>query len=144
MPQKIFKRCQKLRFCCDFIFFGASLCGNPAVECQKLFGEFFFARCIPLREKQGSGVKNWEFFLQFWCAQNVLRIVLTICFATYGRFFKRTKMSESRQKTSKTEGFWQFFHVRSNPLRAFECQKLRVAKPILVRPAARLPWQQQK
>ena len=52
----------------------------------------------------------------------VLRIGPTTRFATYGRFFKKSKMSENRQKTSKTEGFLRFFNVRSNPLRESGCR----------------------
>ena len=100
------------------MFFGATLCGNPAVECQKLrvFCEFFLARCTPLRENEGR-VSKIVFFCDFGVPESVLRIVLTIRFATYGRFLKRAKMSENRQKTSKTDGFMRFFHVRSKPLR---------------------------
>ena len=60
-------------------------------------------------------------FLRFWCAESVLRIVLTIRFASYGRFFEKGKMSENRQKTSKTGGFWRFFRARSNPLQESGC-----------------------
>ena len=49
-------------------------------------------------------------------------IVLTIRFASYGRFFERAKMSENCQKTSKTWFFWRFFRVRSNPLRESGCR----------------------
>ena len=113
---KVRVECQKLRvFCdvCDFFWSGAPLSGNPAVECQKLrvFCDFFLVGCTPLG-KRGSSVKN----------ETVLKTVLTIRFASYGRFFKRGKMSENRQKTSKTGVFLRFFRVRSNPLRESGCQ----------------------
>ena len=61
-------------------------------------------------------------FCDFGVPEFVLRIVLTIRFASYGRFFERGKMSENRQKTSKIEDFLRFFHVRSNPLRESGCR----------------------
>ena len=77
---------------------GAPLSGKTRVKCQKL-----------------------RVFCVFGVPESVLRIVLTIRFASYGRFFERGKMSENRQKTSKTGGFWRFFRVRSNPLRESGC-----------------------
>ena len=64
-------------------------------------------------------------FCDFGAPEFVLRSVLTIRFATYGRFLKRPKMSENCQKTLKTDGFLRFFHARSNPLRQ---SGLRVSK----------------
>ena len=81
---------------------GAPLSGKTRVECQKL-----------------------RVFCVFGVPESVLRIVLTIRFASYGRFFERAKMSENRQKTLKTWGFWQFFRVRSNPLRESGCRVLK-------------------
>ena len=78
---------------------GAPVSGKTRVKCQKL-----------------------RVFCVFGVPESVLRIVLTIRFATNGRFFERAKMSENRQKTSKTEGFLRFFHVRSNPLRESGCR----------------------
>ena len=54
---KIAKKSQKLVVFGDFFVFEATLCGNPAVECQKLF---------------------------FFCDFAVPESVLTICFASYG------------------------------------------------------------
>ena len=99
---KVRVECQKLRvFCdfCDFFWSGAPLSGKTRVECQKL-----------------------GFFCVFGGPETVLKTVLTIRFASYGRFFERGKMSENRQKTSKTGGFWRFFRVRSKPLRESACQ----------------------
>ena len=81
------------------------LSGNPAFECQKLrvFCDFFLVGRV---ECQKLG-----FFCVFGGPESVLRIVLTIRFASYGRFFERGKMSENRQKMSKTGGFWRFFRV---------------------------------
>ena len=84
---------------------GAPLSGKTKVKCQKLM-----------------------VFCVFGVPKSVLRIVLTIRFASYGRFFERAKMSENRQKTSKTDGFLRFFHVRSNPLRESGC---RVSKTVV-------------
>ena len=82
-----------------FFWSGAPLSGKTRVECQKL------------------GV-----FGVFGGPETVLKTVLTIRFASYGRFFERGKMSENRQKTSKTGGFWRFFRVRSNPLPESGCR----------------------
>ena len=106
----------------------------------------FFGRVHPSQGIRLSSVKNWWFFaIFFWSGaplsgktrvecqklgvfcvfggpESVLKTVLTIRFASYGRFFERGKMSENRQKTSKTGGFWQFFRVRSNPLRESGCR----------------------
>ena len=108
---------------CDFNFFGATPCGNPAVECQKLkvFCEFFWPGAL-LSGKTRVKCQKLMFFCVFGVPESVLRIVLTIRFATYGRFFERAKMSENSQKTSKTDGFLRFFHVRSNPLRESGCR----------------------
>ena len=97
--------------------------GNPAVECQKLrvFCDFFLVGCTSLRENEGR-VSKTGFFCVFGGPETVLKTVLTIRFASYGRFFERGQMSKNRQKTSKTVGFWQFFRVRSNPLRESGCQ----------------------
>ena len=118
-------------FCdfCDFFWSGAPLSGNPAVECQKLrvFCDFFLVGCTPLRENEGR-VSKTGVFCVFGGPETVLKTVLTIRFASYGRFFERGKMSENRQKTSKTGGFGDFFWsgapLSGNP--AVECQKLRV------------------
>ena len=90
-------------FLCDFFWSGAPLSGKTRVECQKL-----------------------GFFCVFGGPETVLKTVLTIRFASYGRFFKRGKMSENRQKTSKTGGFWRFFRVRSNPLRESGCRVSKI------------------
>ena len=63
----------------------------------------------PSQRKRGSSVKNLGFFCDFGVPESVLRIVLTIRFATYGRFLNKAKMSENYQKTSKTDGFCHFF-----------------------------------
>ena len=99
-----------------FEIFGATLCGNPAVECQKLrvFCDFFWSGG-PLSGKTGVECQKLRFFCDFGVPEFVLRSVLTIRFATYGRFSKRSKMSENRQKTLKTEGFWPFLHDRICP-----------------------------
>ena len=104
------KKCQKLTVFCEFNFFGATLCGNPAVECQKLrvFCEFFWPGA-PLSGKTRVKCQKLRVFCVFGVSGFVLRIVLTTRFATYGRFFETSKMSENRQETSKTEGFWRFF-----------------------------------
>ena len=120
---KVRVECQKLRVFCDFCEFfwsGAPLSGKTRVECQKLgfFLRFFFGRVHPSQGKRGSSVKNCV----FGGPESVLKTVLTIRFASYGRFFERGKMSENRQKTSKTGGFWRFFRVRSNPLRESGCR----------------------
>ena len=82
------------------IFFsGAPLSGKTRVECQKL-----------------------RVFYDFGVPEFVLRIGPTTRFATYGRFFKKSKISENRKKTSKTDGFLRFFNVRSNPLRESGCR----------------------
>ena len=82
----------------------------------------------PSQGKRGWSVKNWVFFCVFGVPESDLRIVLTIRFASYGRFFETGKMSENRQKTSKTGIFGDFFVFEAtlcgNP--AVECQKLRV------------------
>ena len=115
--------CQKLRVFCDFSKTGATHCGNPAVECQKLrvFCDFFWPGA-PLSGKTRVKCQKLRVFCVFGVPESVLRIVLTIRFATYGRFFERAKMSENRQKTSKTDVFLRFFHVRSNPLRESGCR----------------------
>ena len=81
------KKCQKLRVFGDFIFFGATLCGNPAVECQKLkvFCEFFWPGA-PLLGKTRVECQKLMVFCDFGVPEFVLRIVLTIRFASYGRF----------------------------------------------------------
>ena len=118
------------------------LSGKVRVECQKTEGflRFFLVGRTPLRES-GCRVSKTEaiffwsgaplsgktrvecqklvVFCVFGGPESVLRIVLTIRFASYGRFFERGKMSENRQKTLKTVGFWRFFRVRSNPLLFF-------------------------
>ena len=89
------------------------------------FLRFFFGRVHPSQGKRGSSVKNF-FFLRFGGPETVLKTVLTILFASYGRFFERGKMSENRQKTSKTGFFLRFFFGRA-PLSGktrVECQKL--------------------
>ena len=51
-------------FLAIFFVFEATLCGNPAVKCQKLvFFCDFFGRVHPSQGKQGSSVKNWWFFV---------------------------------------------------------------------------------
>ena len=85
------------------------------------FSRFFLVRCTPLRENEGR-VSKTGVFCVFGGPETVLKTVLTIRFASYGRFFERGKMSESRQKTSKTRCFWRFFRVRSNPLRESGCR----------------------
>ena len=80
------------------------------------FLRFSFGRVHPSQGKRGSSGKT-GFFCVFGGPETVLKTVLTIRFASYGRFFERGKMSENRQTTLKTGGFWRFFRVRSNPLR---------------------------
>ena len=82
---------------------------------------WFFA-IIFFLEQPSAGIQKLLFFCDFGVPESVLRIVLTIRFATYGRFLKRAKLSKNRQKTSKTDGFLRFFHVRSNPLRESGCR----------------------
>ena len=85
------------------------------------FLRFFLVGRTPLRENEGR-VSKTVFFCVFGGPETVLKTVLTIRFASYGRFFERGKMSENRQKTSKTGGFWRFFRVRSNSLRESGCR----------------------
>ena len=86
------------------------------------FLRFFFGRVHPSQGKQLKLV----FFCVFGGPKTVLKTVLTIRFALYGRFFERGKMSENRQKTLKIVGFWRFFRVRSNPLRESGCQVSKI------------------
>ena len=110
------KKGEKVRVFCDFQCFG--LCGNPAVQCQKLrvFCDFFWSGA-PLSGKTRVECHKLMVFCDFGVPKFVLRIVLTTRFATYAPFLKKAQMNEKRQKTSKTEGFWRFFNVQSNPLR---------------------------
>ena len=100
----------------DFQIFGATLCGNPAVECQKLrvFCDSFWSG-TPLSGKTRVTCQKQMVFCDFGVPESVLRIVLTTRFATYGRFLKKAKMSENRKKTSKTEGFLRFWCARICP-----------------------------
>ena len=113
-----------------FYFFWSNPLRESGCRVSKTEGflRVFFGPVHPSQGKRGSSVKNWCFFCDFGVPESVLRIVLTIRFATYGRFLKRAKMSENRQKTLKTEGFLRFFMFEAtlcgNP--AVECQKLRV------------------
>ena len=111
-----------------FYFFGSNPLRESGCRVSKtvFFLRVFFGPVHPSQGKQGSSVKNWGFFCVFGVPESVLRIVLTIRFATYGRFFERAKMTENRQKTSKTGGFWRFFRVRSNPLRESGCQVSKI------------------
>ena len=86
------------------------------------FCAIFFGRVHPSQGKRGSSLKNCGFFFVFGGPETVPKTALTIRFASYGRFFERGKMSENRQKTLKTVGFWRFFRVRSNPLRESGCR----------------------
>ena len=55
----------------NFFVFKATLCGNPAVECQKprVFCDFFLVGCTPLRENEGRVSKTGG-FLRFWGSRN--------------------------------------------------------------------------
>ena len=89
---------------------------NPLREsgCRVSKTGFFFASFgvpgAPLSGKTRVKCQKLRVFCVFGVPESVLRIVLTIRFASYGRFFE------------KTGGFWQFFHVRSNPLRESGCR----------------------
>ena len=93
----------------------------------KGFLQVFFGPVHPSRENKGQVLKT-KVFCVFGVPESVLRIVLTICFATYGRFFKRAKMSKNRQKRQKLRVLCDFFMFEAtlcgNP--ALECQKLSV------------------
>ena len=120
----------KTKVFCNFDFLGATLCGNPAVECQKLkvFCVFFWPGAPPLRENKGE-VSKTEGFLRFGCARICPENCPDDLFCYIRTFFKRAKMSEIRQKTSKTEGFFYDFFMFEATLcgnQAVECQKLRV------------------
>ena len=84
--------------------FEATLCGNPAVKCQKLvvFLRFFFGRVHPSQGKRGSSVsvKNWVFFCVFGGPETVLKTVLTIRFASYGRFLTPSRGEKRWFQTS--------------------------------------------
>ena len=92
-----------------------------------VFCDFFLVGCTPLRENEGRVLKT-RGFLRFWgsrnCPENCAHDLFCLIYI-YGRFFERGKMSENRQKTSKTGGFWRFFRVRSNPLRESGYQVLK-------------------
>ena len=79
------------------------------------FCAIFFGRVHPSQGKRGSSVKIWVFFCVFGGPETVLKTVLTIRFASYGRFFERGKMSENRQKTSKTGGVLAIFSCSKQP-----------------------------
>ena len=122
-------RLSSVKNCVFLQFFFRVFCvrSNPLREsgCRVLkngfFLRFFFGRVHPSQGKRGSSAKTGVFCV-FGGPETVLKTVLTIRFASYGRFFERAKMSENRQKTSKTGGFWRFFRVRSNPLRESGCR----------------------
>ena len=81
----------------------------------------------PSQGKRGSSVKNWCFFCVFGVPESVLRIVLTIRFASYGRFFRERKNErKSPKKRQKLGVFGDFFVFEAtlcgNP--AVQCQKL--------------------
>ena len=99
---------------------------NPAVECKNwwFFASFFWPGA-PLSGKTRVKCQKLRVFCVFCVPESVLRIVLTIPFATHGLFFERAKISENRQKTLKTEGFLRFFHVRSDPLWESGCRVLK-------------------
>ena len=117
--RKVRVECQKLRVFCDFCnFFGsrAPLSENPAVECQKLrvFLRVFFGP-VHLSGKTRVECQKLGFFCVFEGPETVLKTVLTIRFASYGRFFERGKMNENRQKTLKTGGFLAIFSCSKQP-----------------------------
>ena len=85
------------------------------------FCAIFFGR-VPLSGKTRVECQKLGFFCVFGGPETVLKTVLTIRFASYGRFFERSKMSENCQKTSKTGGFWRFFRIRSNSLPESGCR----------------------
>ena len=121
---------QKVRISKGFLRF-KFFWSNPLREsgCRvsktKGFLQLFFGLVHPSQGKTRVKCQKLRVFCVFGVPESVLRIVLTICFATYGRFFERAKMSENRQKRLKTKGFLRFFHVRSNPLRESGCRVLK-------------------
>ena len=86
---------------CDFDFFGATLCGNPTVECQKLrvFCDFFWSGAS-LSGKTRVECQKLRVFCDFGVPEFVLRIVLTTRFATYGRFPQQRKLKGSSAQIS--------------------------------------------
>ena len=115
---------------CDFYFFWSNPLWESGCRVSKTEGflRVFLDRCTPLTENKGR-VSKIVFFFDFGVPESVLRIVLTIRFATYGRFLKREKLSENRQNTLKTDVFFcDFFMFEATLCRnpAVECQKLRV------------------
>ena len=120
---KVRVECQKLRGFCDFQFLEQPSAGIRLSSVKNwVFFASFGVPGAPLSGKTRVECQKLRVFCVFGVPESVLRIVLTIRFASYGRFFERGKMSENRKKTSKTGGFWRFFHVRSNPLRESGCR----------------------
>ena len=103
---------------CDFFWLGAPLSGNPAVECQKLrvFCDFFWSGA-PLSGKTRVECQKLGFFCVFGGSETVLKTVLTIRFALYGRFLTPSR-GEKRwfQTTLKLEGSKTiFFSIHGHP-----------------------------
>ena len=121
MPESVLKIVLTIRFATYGRFFKKAKMSENRQKTSKTkdFLRFFHVRSNSLRDS-GCRVKN-QVFCVFGVPKSVLRIVLTIRFATrtHSRFFKRAKISEKSPKTLKTEGFLRYFHVRSNPLREF-------------------------
>ena len=86
---------------------------------MRVFCKFFLARWTPLRENEGQ-VSKLRVFCVFGVPKSVLRIFQTTCFATYGRFFKKSKMSKIAKKLMVFGNFFMFKAILcGNP--AVEC-----------------------
>ena len=99
-----------------FLNFLATLCGNPAVECQKLtvFLRFFLVGRTPLKENKGRVLKT-GFFLRFWGSRKCPENCAHDSFCLIRPFFRERKNERKSPKNVKNWGFLAIFLCLKQP-----------------------------